>query len=101
MSLRVVSTATRVPSSWRSAKGIDRGAAVRRAGVAALLLPVVPRGLGFDQALEPIGERAAVFLRQALSRRFNRRPDPNVHCDLALFQLRLFHLVFLDKRSGG
>jgi hypothetical protein len=46
-------------------------------------------------------ERAAVFLRKALSRRFNGRSDPNVHCDLALFQLRLFHSVFLDKRSDG
>jgi hypothetical protein len=36
--------------------------------VARLLLPVVPRGLGFDQAFEPVGERAAIFLRQFLGR---------------------------------
>jgi hypothetical protein len=36
-----------------------------------LLLAVLPRGLGFDHALQPVGERAAIFLRQALSRRFD------------------------------
>jgi hypothetical protein len=35
-----------------------------------LLLAIAPGGLGFDQALEPVGERAAVFLRKPLSRRF-------------------------------
>jgi hypothetical protein len=35
------------------------------------LLLVVPRDLGFDQALEPVRKRAAIFLRKALSRRFD------------------------------
>jgi hypothetical protein len=66
-----------------------------------LLLPVLPRALGFDQAFEPVGERAAICLRKPLSHRLDGFPDPHMHRGLASFRFRLFHQGFLAKRYCG
>ena len=66
-----------------------------------LLLPVVPRDLSFNQALKPVGKRAAVFLCKPLGRRFDGFFDPHVHRSLAPFRFRLLHSNFLAKPCDG
>jgi hypothetical protein len=55
------------------------------------LLFAVPRGLGFDQALKPVGERSAILLSQPLSRRFDGWFHAHAYRGFPRFRLRLFH----------
>jgi hypothetical protein len=67
----------------------------------------VPRDLGFDQALKPIGERATILLRKPLSRRFYGWSHAHMHHGFASFRrgsepaqahqrMKIYLVVFAD-----
>ena len=66
-----------------------------------LLLPAVPGHLGFDQTLEPVRQRAAIFLCKPLGGSLDRFADPHVQRRLAPFRFRLLHSGFVAKRFDG